>query len=101
MSLTTKKLSQYGATEKSVFVIGDLGRQINYRFVFIAEYLGPIILMLLLASRPAFIFGSEAASLPWNPVALAAVGAYAGHFAKRILVRLRGGSFPRQIRRTF
>lgn len=78
-----KKMSEIGVTEGTKLEFKDLGPQISYRGVFIVEYLGPLVIVLLYALRPAFIFGAEAASAPWNPIAKLAVLCWTLHFAKR------------------
>ena len=52
-----------------------VGFEINYqslhiilRQVFLTEYAGPLILYLVFYLRPAIVYGSEAASLPKEPV---------------------------------
>ena len=39
--------------------VKDLGPQFSYRGVFFVEYLGPILIVLLYAFRPAIIFGTD------------------------------------------
>lgn len=41
----------------------DLGPQFSYRGVFIVEYLGPILIVLLYAFRPSFLFGTGLQSI--------------------------------------
>ena len=38
----------------------DLGPQISYRGVFVAEYLGPMLFVMLYYYRPAFVYGAQA-----------------------------------------
>jgi hypothetical protein len=40
--------------------VKDLGPQFSYKGVFIVEYAGPIAIMAIAASRPAWLFGPEA-----------------------------------------
>lgn len=85
----SKTLAQYGVVNGTVLLLKDLGAQIDYRTVFVVEYLGPILIMAAYATRPAIIYGEKAAAAPWNPVAWFAVIAWIAHFVKRELVRGR------------
>ena len=90
----------------AVVWVKDLGMQFSYRGVFLIEYAMPIVLMLLLSLRPAFLFGAAAGPLPllatllpqlsaplpsegsaqWTLlVQCLAVALYVLHFAKREL----------------
>ncbi len=73
-------------TASTTFELGDLGLQIPYRSVFVLEYLGPVLIMAVLALRPAFAFGAAAAAKPWQPIATYAVAAWILHYVKRLLV---------------
>ncbi|KAF0700390.1 Aste57867_9095 [Aphanomyces stellatus] len=72
-----------GATNALVFK--DLGPQIGYRTVFVLEYLGPMVFVLLYATRPAFLYGEKAASIPYSNVATYGIIAWTLHFLKREL----------------
>lgn len=63
----------------------DLGPQIGYRTVFVIEYLGPLVFVLLYAMRPAFLYGAGAASKPFDPTAWLGVVCWTAHFCKREL----------------
>jgi len=65
--------------------VKDYGPQIGYRTVFIVEYLGPLLFVLYYASRPAWIYGADAADKPWSKVAEYGVIAWSLHFLKREL----------------
>ncbi|RLN47671.1 hypothetical protein BBJ29_007679 [Phytophthora kernoviae] len=78
-----KLLVEYGVKDGSTLVFRDLGPQIGYRTVFVAEYLGPLLFVLGYATRPAFIYGAGAASQPFNSMALLGVACWTLHFFKR------------------
>jgi very-long-chain enoyl-CoA reductase len=78
-----KALSEYGIKSGDNLIFKDLGAQISYRGVFIAEYGGPILIVLLYYLRPAFVFGADAVNAPWNWVAELGVLCWMLHFAKR------------------
>lgn len=61
----------------------DLGPQIGYRTVFVVEYLGPMLFVLFYALRPAFIYGQNAANLPYKRAALVGIVCWVLHFLKR------------------
>lgn len=61
----------------------DLGPQIGYRTVFVAEYLGPLLFVLLYAARPSFIYGADAAAKPFDKTAWLGVVCWTAHFFKR------------------
>lgn len=61
----------------------DLGPQIGYRTVFVLEYLGPILIVLAYATRPALLYGADASAKPWEDVARLSVAAWLAHFLKR------------------
>lgn len=50
-------MEDIGVTDNSELYVKDLGPQIGYRTVFVVEYLGPIVILLLFALRPSFMFG--------------------------------------------
>ncbi|KAK8792801.1 hypothetical protein WA158_004965 [Blastocystis sp. Blastoise] len=60
----------------------DLGPQIGYRTVFIFEYLGPLLIMLLLSYQPSFIYGQITSSM--SAVAKRAVLCWELHYLKRL-----------------
>lgn len=78
-----KTLESYGLKDGAKIHFKDLGRQINYRLVFLLEYLGPMVFVLLYALRPAFVYGTEAAALEVNWVARLGVICWTLHFLKR------------------
>lgn len=63
-----KTLSDYHVTLDTHIILHDMGPQIGYRAVsvhfpaitvqvFFYEYIGPLVIMLLLFMRPSFIYG--------------------------------------------
>lgn len=76
-------LASYGYAPGTTLVYKDLGTQIGYRTVFLIEYAGPIVIVLLYALRPSLLFGEGAAARGWSPLAKLAVGCWLLHFAKR------------------
>lgn len=82
----SRRLASYGVTSGSELLFKDLGPQIGYRTVFLVEYFGPLALMLLCASRPAFLYGADAATTqPLGATAQLGVLAWSAHFVKREL----------------
>lgn len=80
-----KTLEESGVKANSVLELKDLGPQFSYRGVFVVEYLGPILIMLAYALRPAFLYGEGAASKPFGTVQTAAIALWIAHFVKREL----------------
>jgi len=78
-----KRLKEYGVSNGDKLVFKDLGPQIGYRTVFLLEYAGPIVFMLLYYIRPSIIFGPAAASVPYDWVASVGVICWIAHFLKR------------------
>ncbi|ETV85909.1 hypothetical protein H257_02438 [Aphanomyces astaci] len=76
-------------------VVKDLGPQIGYRTVFLLEYLGPMVFVLLYATRPAFLYGAKASSLPFSKTATYGIIAWTLHFLKRELETLFVHRFSR------
>ncbi|RLN91550.1 hypothetical protein BBJ28_00010964 [Nothophytophthora sp. Chile5] len=80
-----KSLADYGVKDGAQLVFKDLGPQIGYRTVFVAEYFGPLAFVLYYATRPGWIYGADAASQALSSAALLGVGAWTLHFLKREL----------------
>ncbi len=55
-----KTLSELGIKKDTQIEAKDLGPQFSYRGVFVIEYLGPILIILMYAMRPTFLFGTAA-----------------------------------------
>jgi len=63
----------------------DLGPQIGWSTVFMAEYAGPLFIYLLFYIRPSLIYGSNASSKPMHLAAHLGAACWSFHYAKRIL----------------
>lgn len=61
----------------------EKGARIGYRLVFLLEYLGPIVIFAVLATRPALIYGAGAAEQPYHDMFKLSWAAWIVHFAKR------------------
>lgn len=46
--------------------VKDLGPQFSYRGVFLVEYAGPILIMIIVGTRPAILYGERWPTLPWT-----------------------------------
>lgn len=55
-------ISSLGLSSGSKIYIKDLGPQISWRTVFILEYLGPLVLYVIVATRPWIFYGDKAGS---------------------------------------
>lgn len=51
-------LREQGLKDGDKVFFKDLGPQVSYRTVFVVEYAGPLVIMLLYAMRPSFIYGN-------------------------------------------
>lgn len=91
----SKTLESVGITNDTVLRFKDLGPQIGYRTVFLVEYFGPMVFVLLYAMRPAFIYGKDAASADFNTVAALGVVCWVAHFLKRELETIFVHKFSR------
>ncbi|XP_044740823.1 very-long-chain enoyl-CoA reductase [Chrysoperla carnea] len=66
----------------------DLGPQIGWKTVFLAEYAGPLIVYLWLYQRPWIFYGTLDSSVQTHYVVDLAAICYTVHYAKRILETL-------------
>lgn len=64
--------------------VKDLGPQIGWKTVFLAEYAGPLIVYLLFYTRPELFYG-KAATLPISLTTHIAAACYTVHYLKRLL----------------
>ncbi|CAI2344231.1 unnamed protein product [Caenorhabditis sp. 36 PRJEB53466] len=80
-----QKLSDLGlSAQKAVLYVKDLGPQIAWKTVFLAEYAGPLFVYPLFYLRPSFIYGEKAATAPVHPAVVIAFFAWSFHYAKRL-----------------
>lgn len=52
-------IASLNIVDGSKVFVKDLGPQISWRFVFLVEYLGPLVVYLLFSTRPWLIYGYE------------------------------------------
>ncbi|CAB3405229.1 unnamed protein product [Caenorhabditis bovis] len=80
-----KKLSDLGlSSPKAVLYIKDLGPQIAWKTVFLAEYAGPLLVYPIFYLRPSFIYGGDASKAAVHPAIFYALIAWTFHYAKRL-----------------
>jgi len=72
-----------GLKNGSKLYIKDLGPQIGWSTVFMAEYAGPLFVYLLFYARPSLIYGA-AANEPMSRVSQVAAYCWSFHYAKRV-----------------
>jgi len=78
-------LSALGIKSGGKLYLKDLGPQIGWGTVFLAEYAGPLIIYLWMYTRPWIFYGANAATKPYAQVVHLAAGCYALHYSKRLL----------------
>jgi very-long-chain enoyl-CoA reductase len=78
-------LSTVGLKSGEKVYIKDLGPQIGWSTVFLAEYAGPLVVYLWFYTRPWLFYGADAASKPYAQVVHIAAMCYTAHYAKRLL----------------
>ncbi|KAF5289608.1 hypothetical protein FQR65_LT11799 [Abscondita terminalis] len=64
--------------------VKDLGPQISWRFVFLCEYLGPLVVYLIFVARPWIFYGTPKEVEFTNTAKIAAL-CWSAHYAKRLL----------------
>uniref|UniRef100_A0A1I8ASX1 very-long-chain enoyl-CoA reductase n=1 Tax=Steinernema glaseri TaxID=37863 RepID=A0A1I8ASX1_9BILA len=84
--------------KKAVLYVKDLGPQVAWKTVFLAEYAGPLFVYPIFYLRPSFVYG-EAASRPVSDVATLALICWSIHYAKRLfetqfIHRFSNGTMP-------
>jgi len=78
-------LESLGVKDGGVLYFKDLGPQIGWSTVFMAEYAGPLVTYLLFYPRPSFIYGEDAAKAPTALAVHIAMVCWTLHYAKRLL----------------
>lgn len=81
----TQKLSELNVDKIGKIYFKDLGPQIGWSTVFVAEYAGPLFIYLLFYIRPSLIYGSLASAKPMHLAAHLGAACWTFHYAKRIL----------------
>uniref|UniRef100_A0A1I8Q4G6 very-long-chain enoyl-CoA reductase n=1 Tax=Stomoxys calcitrans TaxID=35570 RepID=A0A1I8Q4G6_STOCA len=64
--------------------VKDLGPQIGWKTVFLAEYAGPLVVYLLFYTRPELVYGKDA-TVPISLTTHIAAACYTVHYVKRLL----------------
>jgi very-long-chain enoyl-CoA reductase len=79
-----KPLAEYGITAKdtpSVVEFKDLGTQVSWKTVYLAEYIGPFLLYLFFYMQPSFIYGEGATTSFYQRIACYC---FLFHFGRRL-----------------
>uniref|UniRef100_A0A2P2I6F1 Very-long-chain enoyl-CoA reductase art-1 n=2 Tax=Hirondellea gigas TaxID=1518452 RepID=A0A2P2I6F1_9CRUS len=71
--------------EGGTVYVKDLGPQIGWSTVFLAEYAGPLAIYLWMYTRPWLFYGDDAALKPYFLCTHIAAGCYAAHYIKRLV----------------
>ncbi|CAD7088720.1 unnamed protein product [Hermetia illucens] len=80
----TETLQSLGIRDGSKLYLKDLGPQIGWKTVFLAEYAGPLAVYLLFYQRPQLIYGADA-SLPISTTTHIAAACWSVHYVKRLM----------------
>lgn len=81
----TDVLEKLGIKSDDRLYVKDLGPQIGYKTVFIAEYAGPLLLYLWIYQRPWLFYGDKGSSALVSSCTHIAAGCWTFHYAKRLL----------------
>ena len=63
-----ESLNKLGVENQAILYFKDRGLQIGWTTVFLTEYAGPLVVYLLLYTRPQIIYGEAAVSKPYEAV---------------------------------
>lgn len=83
-----ESLKSLGLRSGSKLYVKDLGPQIGWKTVFLAEYAGPLLVYLWMYRRPWLFYGDGATSAPVHYTVHIAAGCWTLHYAKRLLETL-------------
>lgn len=72
--------------------------QVSYRAVFLLEYASPLLIVLVLAARPAVVYGDAASGTALSDDATLMVQLWTLHYVKRLLETLFVHKFSRPVR---
>ncbi|XP_065904205.1 very-long-chain enoyl-CoA reductase-like [Dysidea avara] len=78
-------LEKHGIKDGDKLYFKDLGHQVGYRTVFLAEYAGPLIAYLLFYLRPPLVYGAAGSEKPIASVVHLAAICWSFHYIKRLL----------------
>lgn len=81
-------LEKIGVKSHDKIYVKDLGPQIGWTTVFLAEYAGPLAIYLWLYQRPWLFYGDKAVLEPVSMCTHIAAGCWSFHYAKRIFETL-------------
>ncbi|KAL5287303.1 TECR family protein [Megaselia abdita] len=81
----SETLKNLGVQSGGKIYIKDLGPQIGWKTVFLAEYAGPLIVYLWVYTRPYVFYGNLENAQPLGLTAHIAAACYTFHYAKRLL----------------
>lgn len=81
----SETLSSINVDKSGKIYFKDLGPQIGWSTVFMAEYAGPLFIYLLFYIRPSLIYGANASAKPMDLAAHLGAACWTFHYAKRIL----------------
>lgn len=77
-------LQSLGVKNNGKLYLKDLGPQIGWTTVFLAEYAGPLVIYLYVYQRPWIFYGDLAANTPIHLTTHLAAACYTLHYAKRL-----------------
>ncbi|XP_065331387.1 probable very-long-chain enoyl-CoA reductase art-1 [Cloeon dipterum] len=80
----SEPISSFGLKSGAKIFLKDLGPQIGWKTVFLAEYAGPLFVYLWFYTRPWYFYGEGAASQPISQCTKIAALCWSVHYAKRL-----------------
>lgn len=79
-----ESLSSLGIKNNGKLFLKDLGPQIGWKTVFLAEYAGPLVIYLYVYQRPWIFYGAVPADTPTHLTSHIAAACWTFHYAKRL-----------------